>query len=65
MSIEILAIHLHVVHLLNVAISTDLHHVHVCQHTLDLLQTVVPNAPSTLSAQATELVYKRNVEILV
>jgi hypothetical protein len=65
MFIETLAIHLLVVCFLNVVISMDLRHVHVCQHTLDLLQTVVLNVLSILSAQATKLVYKRNVEIHV
>jgi hypothetical protein len=60
-----LAIQLHVVYILNVAISMDRLHVHVWQLILDLHQTVVPNVQSTLSALVTKLVYKKNAEILV
>jgi hypothetical protein len=60
-----LAIQLHVVYILNVAILMDRLHVHVWQLILDLHQTVVPNVQSTLSALVTKLVYKKNAEILV
>lgn len=60
-----LAIHHLAVRSHNVEISTDHHHAHVYPLTLDLLQTVDPNVPSTLNVQATKLASMRSVEILV
>jgi hypothetical protein len=57
---------LHLVdHSLNVEISMDHLHALVCLHISDPLQIVVRNVQSILSALATKLAYKRNVEIHV
>lgn len=63
--IEIPVIHLHVDHSLSVEMLMVHHPAHVHQHILDLLLTVDPNVQSVQNVQATKLVYKRNVEILV
>lgn len=63
--IEIRVIHLHVDRSLSVEMLMVHHPAHAHQHILDLLQTVDPNVQSIQNALATELVYKRNVEILV
>lgn len=65
MCIVILATHHLVDHSLNVEISMDHLHALVCLHILDLLQTVVRNVRSILSALVTKLVYEKNVEIHV
>jgi flagellar biogenesis protein FliO len=56
MFIVILAIHLHVVYILNAVISMDHRHAHVWQHISVLHQIVVPNAQSILNVQVTKLV---------